>query len=726
MSLVRGLKIRQALVLTSIVALFIVGVMSFYSYKIIKTYGTAINNVYEYPLQSTSMAERAKYNFQSVITDTLLLFETRDHDELLSLFDKIDESLISLKESMSVAALTSRSEESKEYVEKIAGVLKTFEEEIEVIKMEVEDSNIDKARKLFHHNRTKVVLDDALYKLADSELLYSMTLKENTKERGDEILSKMELFYYVSLLLLFILFYLFYLLAIRPLSVAALGCHEIISKHIGKSGMPETDDLKMTVDHLISEIMRGKEELRALMKNLPVGLFVFDRFGDIDEGYSSVAELILPELKSSKSIFNLFELFGATSKEEVQVALDIIWDKNRSIDFSDLVKSTLPLEVVKYSSNGEKKIVHLYYQEHRFKGELQGVIVHVYDDTESYQTHDNLERLFSQIHQITLAGQNIDSYYEFLNSINTSIERIENYLDSSIDDAAPFKRDIHALKELFRMYDFYDCVSMIHDLESFMNGNDILDTQAVTLKFETIVARFFHHKHTIAKALNLQDERLYTHVAIEKIDRLKEDIASKVSYDALKTAVEEFSCFPAERTLAKYKHYVTMISEKIGRPSVLNIDPSSSELTYREIRKIDATLGLILTNCVDHGIETYLQRSKFGKPEVGQIDIKIEKNGEFIQVTVRDDGQGIDSETLAKKAVDKGIWTHEQALEADEVEKLMLIFEPSLSTKTDVEVFSGRGVGMDAAIEEISDLGGEITVDSKLNEGTTFSFFYRY
>ena len=49
-----------------------------------------------------------------------------------------------------------------------------------------------------------------------------------------------------------------------------------------------------------------------------------------------------------------------------------------------------------------------------------------------------------------------------------------------------------------------------------------------------------------------------------------------------------------------------------------------------------------------------------------------------------------------------------------------MIFLAGFSTKEEVTDISGRGVGMDAVKESIDLLGGQISISSKIDEGTTF------
>jgi two-component system chemotaxis sensor kinase CheA len=87
---------------------------------------------------------------------------------------------------------------------------------------------------------------------------------------------------------------------------------------------------------------------------------------------------------------------------------------------------------------------------------------------------------------------------------------------------------------------------------------------------------------------------------------------------------------------------------------------------------------------------------------------------------VEDDGKGIDIERIAKKAVEKGLYTEQQLEKFNTEEIIQLIFEPGFSTAKRVSDLSGRGVGLDVVKTKIESLGGLVEVDSRKNAGSKF------
>ena len=123
---------------------------------------------------------------------------------------------------------------------------------------------------------------------------------------------------------------------------------------------------------------------------------------------------------------------------------------------------------------------------------------------------------------------------------------------------------------------------------------------------------------------------------------------------------------------------------------------------------------------MDHAIELPEERLALGKPETGRITISAKNTGGEIFITISDDGSGLDTDKLLKKARSSGLLTKPES-EYTEKEIFNLILLPGFSTNTAVTEFSGRGVGMDVVRKNIEQVGGTISIASEKGKGTTFT-----
>ena len=135
------------------------------------------------------------------------------------------------------------------------------------------------------------------------------------------------------------------------------------------------------------------------------------------------------------------------------------------------------------------------------------------------------------------------------------------------------------------------------------------------------------------------------------------------------------------------------------------------------IEKLSDPLIHLIRNSLDHGIENPSERVAKGKDPGGIITLSAEHSGANVLITVSDDGAGLDPVKIRKKAMDRGMISADEEISDQELFKL--IFDAGFSTSSKVTNVSGRGVGMDVVRKEIENLGGMVSIQSKLGVGTS-------
>ena len=191
-------------------------------------------------------------------------------------------------------------------------------------------------------------------------------------------------------------------------------------------------------------------------------------------------------------------------------------------------------------------------------------------------------------------------------------------------------------------------------------------------------------------------------------------IQSEIQESLMRTRLVPFTGM-----LPRLQRIVRSTSAALNRPAELVVYNTEGELDRTILERLITPFEHMLRNAVDHGIESSEERMQLGKPEVGQIELNISRQGTDVVVTFSDDGKGIDAQKIRAKAESLGLIGSKQQL--DEQEIIQFIFHPGFSTAQQVTQISGRGVGLDVVQSEIRELGGNISVESVLGEGTTFS-----
>ena len=134
----------------------------------------------------------------------------------------------------------------------------------------------------------------------------------------------------------------------------------------------------------------------------------------------------------------------------------------------------------------------------------------------------------------------------------------------------------------------------------------------------------------------------------------------------------------------------------------------------------DALLHLV-RNAVGHGLETPAERQAAGKPAAGQLTLSALTERDDVLIQVQDDGRGINTDAVRRKAIERGLTTAATAAHLSEREVWAFLFEPGFSMAREVTDISGRGVGLDVVKLAIDSLGGQLRVDSEMGQGTTFT-----
>ncbi|MEM0952228.1 MAG: chemotaxis protein CheA [Cyanobacteria bacterium P01_H01_bin.74] len=178
---------------------------------------------------------------------------------------------------------------------------------------------------------------------------------------------------------------------------------------------------------------------------------------------------------------------------------------------------------------------------------------------------------------------------------------------------------------------------------------------------------------------------------------------------------------PVGSIFGKFPRIIRDMSKQLSKEIVLQTSGEDVELDKTILESLSDPLTHLIRNCCDHAIEMPDERIDHGKPATGTITLKAFHEGGQINITISDNGRGIDHEKVAKKVVSQGVMSDAEVKKLSTQEMVNLIFMPGLSTAEKVSDISGRGVGMDVVRTNIEKIGGTITIDTTLGKGTTIS-----
>ncbi|MES0132846.1 hybrid sensor histidine kinase/response regulator [Mesorhizobium sp. M0029] len=202
---------------------------------------------------------------------------------------------------------------------------------------------------------------------------------------------------------------------------------------------------------------------------------------------------------------------------------------------------------------------------------------------------------------------------------------------------------------------------------------------------------------------------------LDSVDRKATDLANRLYDETLASRMRPF-----EDGVRHYARMIRDLGRTLGKRVRLEIVGGSTGIDRDILEQLDAPLGHLLRNAVDHGLEPPEERLAMGKPEEGLIRLEARHNAGLLQIAVVDDGRGIELSKLREAVVARQLATRESAETLSESELLAFLFLPGFSMKAGLTDVSGRGVGLDAVQAMTKEVRGVASVSSEFGHGTRF------
>jgi two-component system, chemotaxis family, sensor kinase CheA len=209
---------------------------------------------------------------------------------------------------------------------------------------------------------------------------------------------------------------------------------------------------------------------------------------------------------------------------------------------------------------------------------------------------------------------------------------------------------------------------------------------------------------------------------IEHCDRTGlESVGARIDQvtSELQEAIMHSRMQPIGNIFGRFSRVVRDLSQQLKKQCDLIVEGKEVELDKTIIEAIGDPLIHLIRNSLDHGLESPDQRIAKGKKAAGTIRLTASHQAGRVNITITDDGAGIDAAKIKSKAIAKGILTSEQAAALSEQDAVRLVFHAGFSTAEQVTDISGRGVGMDVVKTNIARLGGTVDIETDLGRGTT-------
>jgi len=296
------------------------------------------------------------------------------------------------------------------------------------------------------------------------------------------------------------------------------------------------------------------------------------------------------------------------------------------------------------------------------------------------------------------------------------------------EEVDAFFRLLHGIKGTATMMGYVSMAEVAHGAEDLFvylkqekpEQNDMI----VIFRLLRIVSGYL--KRELRRIETGEDLTDFGSTVISKIQNFLCHIEGETDGDAMNDGVQytrrgrqliPFVNFDSLRPRAE--RLITVMGREVDKKVTVVMIGIETQVPRYVFEKLSAALLQMIKNSMDHGIEETEERIALGKNPVGCIIIEIKTSPQRVIVSIRDDGRGLNRNSILEKAKERGI-LEKDAEEYTDMESQNLLLKPGFTTKSNVTMFSGRGVGLDVVHAGIASLGGTVQIESTEHMGTTF------
>ncbi len=472
--------------------------------------------------------------------------------------------------------------------------------------------------------------------------------------------------------------------------------------------------LEEKVSERTKELEAKTNQIALLLDNSGEAFFSYDKDMMIDLVYSKAFIDFVGFIPDGYRIDELLVMDPKLKKRFIMCSQDALEDDEDSSRV-ELYLSLLPNE---FEHDGRCFSARYLLVDHKIMGVLNDITEEKQLALKHHQDSLNIQMIVSAV---TRSGEFFSNIQDFKNFVE------EGSLAWKSGHVHQLYRLIHTYKGSFSQLGFYRLPKMLHivetQLQEMLEGDGLIDN--------TIIDQIF--MAPFLKVLN-HDMRLLTELFGESFILQQGFIILTPDFaELIENLVEEKLLCSDQDDKTRERLYQLLHLRSISLFSVLeNFNPLVERISHNleklilpiqlhgedilvpidKYKYFIRSLGHLIRNAIDHGIELPEERLEIGKDEYGVIQCEIQKEGDVFIVSICDDGRGIDERQLREQA-SKKIGINTTFMTLDE-----LIFCDGLSSKDNTSDYSGRGIGMSAVYEAVIALHGRVELETSMNIGT--------
>ncbi|XHR27422.1 MAG: hybrid sensor histidine kinase/response regulator [Chthoniobacteraceae bacterium] len=236
--------------------------------------------------------------------------------------------------------------------------------------------------------------------------------------------------------------------------------------------------------------------------------------------------------------------------------------------------------------------------------------------------------------------------------------------------------------------------------------------EALVGQSEEILARLGSAQQQAAACVRTLGDR---HGELELYTRRSASLSHRLYREVLSSRMRPFA-----DGVQGFRRMVRDLARQLSKEVDLEIEGEATQIDRDVLERLEAPLGHLLRNAVDHGVERPALRVLAGKHRKGRIRLQAHHVAGLLSISIEDDGAGIAMEEVRRQVVARKHTTADVAASMSEEELLDFLFLPGFSLRDEVTDISGRGVGLDVVQNMVKEVGGSIRLHNSEGGGTRF------
>lgn len=474
---------------------------------------------------------------------------------------------------------------------------------------------------------------------------------------------------------------------------------------------------------------------QALVNSLSEGLFVFDSKGICLPIYSKACEDLLETIPAGKPVAEVLKIKPA-ERENFNNWCHTLFAE--MLPFEDLV----PLGPQQFSHSDSSKHIFLDFHPMRSSEDtIENVVATVRDETKEHLARLEAEIERAHAKRVVQVIKNRRHFQTFINDTRAifqkSLEQLEKLAAALATNAAAahdfsiLLRLMHTLKGGAASFELNEVVGEAHRCEELItqmksgaidNQNQtLLELKASLYTMKAQIEDFIRENCDLIKIRSGQQDEV-TEISKKRLFEFFQKLKlGPNGTNLFQEGIREFFFEPIGDAFVQYSEMLQADAKKLEKQMApMTAVGGDLAIYHQPYAELFGSLVHVFRNIVDHGIESPDERLRAGKKAEGEVRIEFSRitkyNRPWLKMEIADNGRGIDPKKIAQK-LSRHHDPQELATLTDH-ELIQHVFDEEFTTKEEVTIFSGRGVGLDAVKKAVDALQGTVEIFSEPGKGT--------